>query len=129
MGLPLDDGRKLYQLTETIHSVPEAVSEGAQARAVMEMFSYAQGVIAQKRANPSDDLSSKLLAAEVDGQKLDDIDFQLFVLLLVDAGGDTTRNLIAAGLLALLEHPDEFSKLRADLDTMLPGRATNSCAG
>src|SRR5262245_46184575 len=121
MGLPLDDGRKLYQLTETIHSVPEAVPEGAQARAVMEMFSYAQDVIAQKRANPADDLSSKLLAAEVDGQKLDDIDFQLFFLLLIDAGGDTTRNLVAAGLLALLEHPDEFRRLRANLDTMLPG--------
>ena len=120
MGLPLDDGRKLYQLTETIHSVPEAVPEGAQARAVMEMFSYAQGVITQKRAHPAEDLSSKLLAAEVDGQKLDDIDFQLFFLLLVDAGGDTTRNLVAAGLLALLDHPDEFARLRANLDTMLP---------
>jgi len=119
MGLPLDDGRKLYQLTETIHSVPEAVPEGAQARAVMEMFTYAQGVIAQKRAHPADDLSSKLLAAEVDGQKLDDLDFQLFFLLLVDAGGDTTRNLVAAGLLALLEQPDEFARLRANLDTML----------
>lgn len=120
MGLPLDDGRKLYQLTETIHSVPEAVPEGAQARAVMEMFSYAQGVIAQKRSHPGDDLSSKLLAAEVDGQKLDDLDFQLFFLLLVDAGGDTTRNLVAAGLLALLEHPAEFARLRANLDTLLP---------
>jgi cytochrome P450 len=42
MGIPLDDGRKLYQLTETIHSAPEAVPEGAQGAAVMEMFTYAQ---------------------------------------------------------------------------------------
>src|SRR5262249_16754990 len=67
-----------------------------------------------------DDLSSKLLAAEVDGRKLDDFDFQLFFLLLVDAGGDTTRNLVAAGLLALLDHPDEFARLRRDLDALLP---------
>ena len=120
MGIPLDDGRKLYQLTETIHSAPEAVPEGAQGAAVMEMFMYAQRVIAEKRARPADDLSSKLLAAEVDGRKLDDIDFQLFFLLLVDAGGDTTRNLVAAGLLALLEHPNELAKLRANLDTLLP---------
>ena len=120
MGIPLDDGRKLYQLTETIHSAPEAVPEGAQGAAVMEMFMYAQRVIAEKRARPADDLSTKLLAAEVDGRKLDDIDFQLFFLLLVDAGGDTTRNLVAAGLLALLEHPNEFAKLRANLDTLLP---------
>ncbi|HEY6598278.1 MAG TPA: hypothetical protein VIZ30_03160, partial [Pseudomonadales bacterium] len=100
MGLPLDDGRKLYQLTETIHSAPEAVPPGAQGAAVMEMFGYAHRVIAEKRARPGNDLSSKLLAAEVDGRKLDDFDFQLFFLLLVDAGGDTTRNLVAAGLLA-----------------------------
>ncbi len=120
MGIPLDDGRKLYQLTETIHSAPEAVPEGAQGAAVMEMFMYAQRVIAEKRAHPADDLSSKLLAAEVDGRKLDDLDFQLFFLLLVDAGGDTTRNLVAAGLLALLEHQNEFAKLRANLDALLP---------
>ena len=120
MGIPLDDGRKLYQLTETIHSAAEAVPEGAQAAAVMEMFTYAHGVIREKRARPANDLSSKLLAAEVDGRKLDDFDFQLFFLLLVDAGGDTTRNLVAAGLLALLDHPDEFAKLRANLDTLLP---------
>ncbi len=120
MGLPLDDGRKLYQLTETIHSVPEAVAPGAQGAAVMEMFGYAQRVIAEKRARPGNDLSSKLLACEVDGRKLDDLDFQLFFLLLVDAGGDTTRNLVAAGLLALLEHPDAFAQLRSNLDTLLP---------
>ncbi|HET6471597.1 MAG TPA: cytochrome P450 [Pseudomonadales bacterium] len=120
MGIPLDDGRKLYQLTETIHSAAEAVPDGAQAAAVMEMFTYAHGVIQEKRARPANDLSSKLLAAEVDGRKLDDIDFQLFFLLLVDAGGDTTRNLVAAGLLALLDHPDEFARLRADLDALLP---------
>jgi cytochrome P450 len=113
MGLPLDDGRRLYQLTETIHSAAEAVPEGAQARAVMDMFAYAQGVIAEKRARPSDDLSSKLLAAEVDGRRLDDVDFQLFFLLLVDAGGDTTRNLVAGGLLALLDHPEQLARLRA----------------
>jgi cytochrome P450 len=120
MGLPLDDGRKLYQLTETIHSAAEAVPEGAQAAAVMEMFGYAQRVIAEKRAHPGNDLSSKLLAAEVDGRKLDDLDFQLFFLLLVDAGGDTTRNLVAAGLLTLLQHPDALAKLRANVAARLP---------
>jgi cytochrome P450 len=120
MGIPLDDGRKLYQLTETIHSAAEAVPEGAQAAAVMEMFTYAHGVIAEKRARPANDLSSKLLAAEVDGRKLDDFDFQLFFLLLVDAGGDTTRNLVAGGLLALLDHPDELARLRRNLDALLP---------
>ena len=47
------------------------------------------------------------------------MEFHLFFLLLVDAGGDTTRNLIAGGMLALLERPDELARLRADLDRLL----------
>jgi cytochrome P450 len=83
------------------------------------MFTYADGVIRDKRARPGNDLASKLLAAEVDGKKLDDMDFKLFFLLLIDAGGDTTRNLVAGGLLALLDHPDQLAALRADGAGML----------
>ena len=121
MGMPLEDGRKLYELTEVIHSAPETLPEGAQSRAVMRMFEYGQQVMADKRAHPGDDLATQILNAEVDGQRLDDFDFLLFFLLLIDAGGDTTRNLVAAGLLALLEHPAEFAKLRLDPARLSPG--------
>jgi cytochrome P450 len=120
MGLPLSDGRELYKLTETIHTAPEALPPGAGAAAVAKMFEYGSGVIAEKRARPGDDLASKLLACEVDGRKLEDIEFLLFFLLLVDAGGDTTRNLLSGGLLALMEHPDQFAWLMADLAVRLP---------
>lgn len=120
MGLPLEDGRKLYQLTEVIHSAPEAVAEGAQAAAVMRMFEYARHVIDEKRARPTDDLASQILQAEVDGRRLDDMEFMLFFMLLIDAGGDTTRNLVSAGLLALLEHPEQFDRLRRNLDALMP---------
>ncbi|HEX3363723.1 cytochrome P450 [Phenylobacterium sp.] len=120
MGLPLGDGRELYKLTETIHTAPEALPPGAGGAAVMKMFEYATGVIAEKRARPGDDLASKLLACEVDGRRLEDMEFLLFFLLLVDAGGDTTRNLLSGGLLALMEHPDQFAWLLADLPGRLP---------
>jgi cytochrome P450 len=120
MGLPLDDGRELYKLTETIHTAPEALPPGAGGAAVAKMFEYGQGVIAEKRARPADDLASKLLACEVDGRRLEDMEFLLFFLLLVDAGGDTTRNLLSGGLLALMEHPDQFAWLMADLPARLP---------
>ncbi|MBS0361142.1 MAG: cytochrome P450 [Proteobacteria bacterium] len=120
MGLPLEDGRELYKLTETIHTAPEALPPGAGGAAVMKMFEYGSGVIAEKRARPGDDLASKLLACEVDGRKLDDMEFLLFFLLLVDAGGDTTRNLLSGGLLALMEHPEQYAWLMADLPGRLP---------
>jgi cytochrome P450 len=123
MGLPLADGRELYKLTEAIHTAPEALPPGAGGAAVAKMFEYASGVIAEKRARPADDLASKLLACEVDGRKLDDMEFLLFFLLLVDAGGDTTRNLLSGGLLALMEHPGQFAWLMADLpDRLGPAR-------
>lgn len=120
MGIPLDDGRRLYQLTETIHAAPESLPPGAGMSAVLEMFNYAAGVAAHKRANPGDDLATKIINAEVDGHRLDDIDFNLFFLLLIDAGGDTTRNLLGGGLLALIDHPDQYARLQADLDGLLP---------
>lgn len=120
MGLPLEDGRELYKLTEVIHTAPEALPPGAGAQAVFKMFEYGSKVMAEKRAHPGDDLASRLLACEVDGRKLDDMEFLLFFLLLVDAGGDTTRNLLSGGLLALMEHPDQFAWLKADLPARLP---------
>lgn len=120
MGLPLEDGRELYKLTEVIHTAPEALPPGAGGQAVMKMFEYGSKVIAEKRARPGDDLASRLLAAEVDGRKLDDMEFLLFFLLLVDAGGDTTRNLLSGGVLALMENPDQYAWLMADLPARLP---------
>ena len=120
LGIPLDDGRELYKLTEAIHTAPEAQDPGAGAMAVMKMFEYGRGVIEEKRARPKDDLATKLLQAEVDGKKLDDIEFLLFFLLLVDAGGDTTRNLLSSGLIALFENPQQLAWLKADLDARLP---------
>lgn len=120
MGLPLDDGRELYKLTEIIHTSPEAQKPGEGAAAVQKMFEYGMGVIAEKRARPRDDLATRLLEAEVDGHKLHDMEFLLFFLLLVDAGGDTTRNLLSAGVLAMLQEPAKLSWLKADLPGRLP---------
>ena len=119
MGMPLDDGRELYRLTETIHSAPETLPEGAIPRAVMAMFAYATDLIARKRATPGDDLATRLLAAEVEGRRLTDPEFLLFFLLLIDAGGDTTRNLLSTGLLALTRDPAQRAWLMADLDGRL----------
>ena len=73
----------------------------------------------RKRAEPADDLATLIATATVDDRELDVIDFNLFFLLLIDAGGDTTRNLVAGGMDALFQHPEQLAWLRADLDTRL----------
>jgi cytochrome P450 len=117
MGIPPDDGRRLYELTERMH---QSGAPADQQAAVVEMLTYSAGVRASKRAQPGDDIATVLLESEIDGERLSDLEFDLFFLLLINAGGDTTRNLVASGMLALLGHPDQLAAVRADV-ALLPG--------
>jgi cytochrome P450 len=119
MGIPRPDARRLYHLTEIMHSAPGTVADDVRASAGAEMLGYAAGVFAEKRANPADDLATVLVQAELDGDRLTDADLAWFFLLLINAGGDTTRNLVGAGMHALFEHPDQLARLRADVDGVL----------
>ncbi|OBF41465.1 cytochrome [Mycolicibacterium peregrinum] len=114
LGIPHEDGRRLYELTEIMNTERVGTPTESAMQALGEMFEYASALAERKRADPADDIASALLQAEVDGQRLTDLEFNLFFLLLINAGGDTTRNLVAAGTLALIEHPDEQVRLAAD---------------
>lgn len=115
LGIPLDEGRELYHLTEALHSSDEVVSPESRRDAAMQMFAHSQRVWAEKRATPADDLATLLAHGEVAGEPVDEVDFFLWFMLLVDAGGDTTRNLVGAGFQALFEHPDQLERLRHDV--------------
>jgi cytochrome P450 len=119
LGIPHEDGVALYELTEAIHAAPESQAPGAAMMAVLEMFNYANGVWEARRSEPTDDLASLIAHATIDGRDLDVIDFNLFFLLLIDAGGDTTRNLVAGGMDALFAHPAQLAWLTEDLDARL----------
>ncbi len=112
LGIPIEDGRRLYRLTEIMNT--GGISDPEVLQAQVEMFEYASALAARKRVEPGEDIASSLLEAEVDGQRLTDLEFNLFFLLLINAGGDTTRNLVSGGTLALLEHPDQLARLRDD---------------
>jgi cholest-4-en-3-one 26-monooxygenase len=117
MGVPQSDRHQLFQWSNQMigSEDPEyAVSDDIAQTAMVEMFSYANDLATDKRANPSDDIISVLLQAEVDGERLSDIEFDLFFELLAVAGNETTRNLISHGMLALIEHPDQRDMLLAD---------------
>jgi cytochrome P450 len=121
MGIPRSDGERLYELTELMHTTDSnVVSPEQQAAAIFEMLAYADGVARQKRAHPGEDIASALVQAEVEGERLTDGEFQWFFLLLVNAGGDTTRNLVSAGMQLLFEHPFQRARLQADVNGLLP---------
>jgi cholest-4-en-3-one 26-monooxygenase len=123
MGVPKEDREKLFDWSNRMigSEDPEyAVSEENAMEAATEMFLYANDLAAKKRANPGDDIISVLLQAEVEGETLSEMEFDLFFELLAVAGNETTRNLISHGMLALLENPDQRDKLLADPE-LLPG--------
>jgi cholest-4-en-3-one 26-monooxygenase len=96
-----------------------AVSREDAMEAAAEMFAYANDLAARKRADPGDDIVSALLAAEVDGERLSEVEFDLFFELLAIAGNETTRNLVSHGMLLLIEHPDQRDRLVRD-PSLLP---------
>jgi cytochrome P450 len=120
LGIPLSDGRDLYHATEALHSSTEVVGVEAQQTAYLRMFTYAQEVFAKKRADPKDDLASLLANGAIDKRPIDELDFFLWFLLLVDAGGDTTRNLVGGGMHALFAHPEQLALLRMHTNELLP---------
>ncbi|MEX2268301.1 MAG: cytochrome P450 [Acidimicrobiia bacterium] len=117
MGVPPEDRHKVFEWSNRMigSEDPEyAVSQEDATTAAMEMFAYANDLATKKRANPGDDIISVLLGAEVEGERLTDMEFDVFFELLAVAGNETTRNLISHGMLALIEHPDQRAQLVAD---------------
>ena len=84
------------------------------------MFEYGRRIGAERRAHPRDDLVSRLVHGGADGEHLSDAEYTNFFQLFIFAGNETTRTAISHGILALMDNPDEFERLRRDpslLDT------------
>ena len=120
LGIPRPDGVRLYRWTEIMHSAPDVVTDEQRFGAMRDITGFAAQVRADKLAHPADDLASRLVAAEVDGQRLTEQEFASFFLLLINAGGDTTRNLIGAATATLLRQPEKLAWLRESLDERMP---------
>jgi cytochrome P450 len=120
MGMPDIDHTRLRELTGTLVRSLEPVADPELMAAIVaaddELSQMAREAISWKRGHLSDDLLSGLIQAEDDGDVLDDDELVAQVLLLYIAGHETTVNLIANGVLALLGNPDQLALLRDDPD-------------
>jgi cholest-4-en-3-one 26-monooxygenase len=125
LGIPYEDRHKVFEWSNRLVGAADPEYAGTEEsgppiNASIELYAYAQSLADDRRARPMDDIVTTLITAELDGEKLSDIEFNVFVLLLAVAGNETTRNLISGGMLALMEHPDQRDRLVADLDGLLP---------
>jgi cholest-4-en-3-one 26-monooxygenase len=117
LGVPQEDRHKLFEWSNRMigSEDPEyIVSEEEVMNAQVEMFMYANELAAARRAEPRDDIISALLTAEVDGDKLSEMDFNLFFLLIAVAGNETTRNSISHGIKAFCDFPEQYQLLVED---------------
>ncbi|HEX6569174.1 MAG TPA: cytochrome P450, partial [Acidimicrobiales bacterium] len=117
IGLPEADWPRMFELSNRLVGFDDPdfqVSPDATTDAAAEIYAYCDAVAADRRAHPRDDLMTALVQAEVDGERLDDLELNLFFVTLVVAGNETTRNLINHAMLALIDHPDQAQRLRDD---------------
>ena len=121
MGIPEPDWHRIHVWAEMNSGGqdPDINPTGYDRReepgqGTVQMAMYAMGLAAQRRTEPADDLTTLILAAEVDGVPMTDQQFGSFFVQLVTAGNDTTRTMLSSGLDALLDHPDQLAELRSD---------------
>ena len=101
---------------------PDATPEGTEVvmeQHVPEVFERCGGLIAERRETPTDDLTSVLVHAEIDGEKLEDHEIVMGFFLLMAAGNDSTKATYCSGMRALMENPEQRRKVLDD-PTLVP---------
>ncbi len=119
MGIPKEDEAKVFHWTTVMLGVgdDEVSGEFTEVVAVVsELAEYAMRLAEERRANPADDLTTSLVQAEVDGERLTSVEIASFFILLSAAGNETTRNAISHGMVALTRYPEEREKWWSDFD-------------
>ena len=124
MGIPPEDDAEWARLMNSALGAgdtdlsPDGV-EGVISKEIPEIFELCNRLIAERRANPTDDLTSVLVHSEVDGEKLNDVEIVMGFFLLVAAGNDSTKATYCSGMRALMED-DEQRQLLLDDPSLVP---------
>lgn len=122
MGVPVEDRHLIFEWTNTMIAQGDDPEYGNTlddaTRAFFEISKYANKLAEQRREKPEDDLISKIIHAEVEGEMLNELEYDVFFVMLAVAGNETTRNLITGGMKALIENPEQREILLADPSKM-----------
>jgi cytochrome P450 len=120
MGIPPEDRAQINRWAEMMTGGqdpdvnPDGYTNTSGNDGSVSMAMYGMEFAKARRGRDGDDLGALLLATEVDGRPMSDLEFGFFFVQLVTAGNDTTRTMLSSGVLALVEHPDELARVRAD---------------
>ena len=109
LGVPQQDRRQIFDWTNQMVGSDDPEYQTQTMTAGAELVGYSLRLAEQRRACPRDDIVSTLVQADVDGEALTADEFGYFMILLAVAGNETTRNAISHGMLAFLEHPEQWA--------------------
>ena len=114
IGVPEADRAKLFHWTNSIMNTDDPDYETDYAAANAELMGYAYTMAEERRRCPADDIVTRLIEADIDGESMDDVEFAFFVILLAVAGNETTRNAITHGMNAFFDHPDQWELFKRE---------------
>lgn len=109
LGVPQDDRDKIFRWSNemTAGEDPE-YADVDPAMSSFELITYAMKMAEERAKNPTEDIVTKLIEADIDGEKLSDDEFGFFVVMLAVAGNETTRNSITHGMIAFAQNPEQW---------------------
>src|SRR5690349_4381081 len=130
MGIPEEDDITWARLMNNLLGAGDRELEPSEIpaaieRDIVELFQRCQSLIAERRERPTNDLTSVLVHAELDGERLEEHEIVMGFFLLVAAGNDSTKATYASGMRALMEHPDQREKLLDD-PSLIPAAVEES---
>ena len=108
LGIPQEDRLKVFNWSNEMVGYDDPEYDGDPQAAAAELVGYSMAMAEDRRGCPRDDIVTKLVHAEVDGGHLSPDEFGFFMILLSVAGNETTRNAISHGMLAMLDHPEQW---------------------
>jgi len=117
LGVPQEDRRKLFDWSNQMLAGEDPEFAGQSEIASAEILGYAMAMAADRLANPREDLVTQLVQADKDGRGLTEDEFGFFVIALTVAGNETTRNAMAHGMNAFLDHPDQWELFKRERPT------------
>ncbi|MFC9789918.1 cytochrome P450 [Rhodococcus sp. NPDC127528] len=114
LGVPQDARRQLFDWSNQMTGYDDESLEGASRMASAQILGYAYQLAEARRAEPTEDIISQLVHADVDGEALTPEQFGFFVIMLAVAGNETTRNATTLGMIAFMENPDQWELYKRD---------------
>jgi len=120
MGVPQEDRMMLFDWSNRMVGIddPEYATED-NGSAMVELYSYVNQLGKERASDPREDIITKLINSEIDGDRMSELEFDMFMVLLTVAGNETTRNTTSWGMWGLMENPDQYAALAADIDGKL----------